>query len=497
MNQYNSEEKTKVPYWVFPLFIIISILYLLVYSGSTSPLFNFKGVDSGIFALMGKLFLEGKTPYVDYFDHKGPVLIFIEALGLAPFGGKHIGIFVLQIVNLTIIQSLIFLIARKFISVANSISVILLCLLIFTFSIGEGNLTEEYSLPFTLISLLFTIQYYLSHKKTTSLLKMSIIGVGIASLFWMRMNNMGVICACVSYIFLDSLWRKNWKVMKQLIAGICIGFLAISVPLVLYFLYKDAFHEMIYATFIFNMKYAGYEPDLSFPIRAILIYIVKYWSVFIILIIGTLLYCRRRKEWNLLLLVFLLIVFGLVSTRFGLYVPHYMTLNIPLLALGLTLIINTLDSFFSKSVIVRGSLVVSFLLLSGYTVWKYNNSFYQTSLDDSAFINQSSDIIQQIPEDQKNSIYTYNIQARFLLNTGLEPYFRYFIFQEWHGVHDKQIYEDINKMMDTHPPLWVVISVEDTEEQGYTQKNTSFYKILDTNYSLFYKNDGFLLFKKN
>jgi hypothetical protein len=497
MHQYKPGEKNRVPLWIYPLFIIISALYLLVYSGSTSPLFSFRGVDSGIFALMGKLLLEGKTPYVDFFDHKGPVLIFIEALGLAPFGGRHIGLFVLQIINLTIIQTLIFTIAGKFISLLNSITVVFLCLMIFTLSIGEGNLTEEYSLSFTLISLLFTIQYFLSDKKEISLWKMGIIGIGIACLFWMRMNNMGVICACILYILGDALQRKNLKVVQKLVAGTLAGFLAVSVPLVLYFVYKDAFHEMIYATFVFNMKYAGYEPELSFPLRAIFIYVIKYWSVFIILITGTLLYCRRKKEWSLLLLVFLLVVFGLVTTRFGLYVPHYMTLNIPLLALGLALIIKASGSFFSKRIIAWGSLAACIFLLSGYTVWKYNNAIYRSSLDDSAFISRSSDIVRQIPGSEKDSVYTYNVQARFLLNTGVEPYYRYFIFQEWHGVHDKQIYDDINKMMETHPPLWIVLPAQDTEEQGYTRKNTSFYKILDKNYSLFYKNDDFLLYKRN
>lgn len=497
MDHSQPEIAARHTYWIYPVFIVIAVPFLLVFSGSTSPLYNFLGIDSSIFVLMGEMFLDGKTPYVDFFDHKGPVLIFIEALGLAPFAGNQIGIFVLQVINLVIIQALIFYIANKFTSALNSISIIFLCLLMFSLSIGEGNLTEEYSLPFALASLLFTVQYQLSDKQRFFFWKFIVIGIGIAALFWMRINNMGVICACVVYIFLVSLKRKDWQMLRRSILGILTGFLLITVPLALYFLYKDALYEMIYATFIFNMKYVGYEPELSFPLRAILLYIAKYWSVFIILIIGTILYCRQRKEWSMLLLAFLLIVFGLVGTRFGLYVTHYMTLNIPLLVLGLSLLVSALGSYFSRRKVAWMGLVISLLLLSGYTLWKYNNAYYRDSLDDSAFISQSLDISSHIPASERESVYPYNVQGRFFLNTGIKPRFRYFIFQEWHGVHDSQIFEDVNKMMSIDPPSWVVIATDNTKEQGYVPNNPRFFEILNKDYTLFHKNDGFILYKKN
>lgn len=43
---------------------------------------NYYGGDSAVFILIGKMFNAGKVPYVDFFEHKGPTLIFIEAIGL-------------------------------------------------------------------------------------------------------------------------------------------------------------------------------------------------------------------------------------------------------------------------------------------------------------------------------------------------------------------------------------------------------------------------------
>lgn len=496
MNHLDPSVKTKSVYWIYILFIPVAVVFLLVFSGSTSPLYNFKGIDSSIFVLMGKMFLDGKTPYVDFFDHKGPILIFIEALGLAPFQSEQIGIFVLQVVNLVIVQVLIFSVARRFTSAVNSISVVFICLLFFSLSIGEGNLTEEYSLPFTLACLLFTVQYYLCGKQSLAIWKFTIIGVGIAFLFWMRLNNMGVICACVLYMFLISVREKDWIFIRRMTGGILLGFLLISIPLVLYFVYKGAFYEMIYATFIFNMKYVGYEPELSFPLRAVILYILKYLSVFIILVSGALLYFRQKKEWNILLLAFLLIVFGLVSTRFGLYVAHYMTLNIPLLALGLSLLLYACKTFFSVKTVAWAGVIVSLCMLFGYTTFKYKNDYYRHSLDDSAFISQAHDISLRIPDNQKESVFTYNVQGRFFLNTDIMPYYKYFIFQEWHGVHDKRIFDDINSMMQVNPPLWVVLAIDNTVAQGYIPNNPRFYNILDEAYTMSYKNEGFVLYRK-
>lgn len=100
--------KTGTNYFIYLLFLILSIFFLLIFSGSTSPLYNMSGVDSSIFVMMGKMFLEGKTPYVDFFDHKGPILILVEALGLSLYPSGNTGIFIIQIINLTIAQILIF-----------------------------------------------------------------------------------------------------------------------------------------------------------------------------------------------------------------------------------------------------------------------------------------------------------------------------------------------------------------------------------------------------
>jgi len=191
-------KKFHIPYpqvlLYFALFIS-SILFLLVFSSSTSPLFNTYGGDSAIFILLGKLFLDGRIPYSDFFDHKGPVLIFLEAIGISLSSDERIGIFILQTLNLFLTQIFIYKTARFFLSTINSLAIVLLSLLLFSFTIQGGNLTEEFSLPFNLWALYITIRISLSEggKLSLKISQILLLGVFAALLFWIRPNNMGII----------------------------------------------------------------------------------------------------------------------------------------------------------------------------------------------------------------------------------------------------------------------------------------------------------------
>jgi len=87
--------------YCFIYLIFISTLFLLFYSYTTSPLYLNEGMDSTIYKTMGLGILEGKIPYRDLFDHKGPVVFYINALGQLIMSGRQ-GIFLLQIISLSI-----------------------------------------------------------------------------------------------------------------------------------------------------------------------------------------------------------------------------------------------------------------------------------------------------------------------------------------------------------------------------------------------------------
>ena len=94
-----------IPSWViYGILFIAAFLFVFLFSCTTSPLYEhhpfwFHG-DSGIFQEMGVCLAQGGIPYVDLFDHKGPALWFIQALGILI--SPRLGIMLLQSLSLFI-----------------------------------------------------------------------------------------------------------------------------------------------------------------------------------------------------------------------------------------------------------------------------------------------------------------------------------------------------------------------------------------------------------
>ncbi|QIK59535.1 hypothetical protein G7050_06705 [Dysgonomonas sp. HDW5A] len=450
---------------------------------------NYYGGDSAVFILMGKMFNAGKIPYVEFFDHKGPNLIFIEAIGLKLVNNERLSIFILQVINLFITQILIYKIAKTYLPHFISIGIVMLTLLAFSFTIQGGNSTEEWSLPYLYLCLLITIRFqnYSARKQKVCFV---IIGMSAAILFWMRLNNMGIICACLIFIMIIALQNKNWKLFSNLIVWSTIGFLIVSIPIIIYFIHIGAFSEMIYASFIFNFKYIRYniEND-SFMIKDLF----KRWLSLFLFMIGAILYHKRYRDYKMLILCICLLLIGFITTHIGPKYFHYMTLNLPLYSLGIIQILSLSKVRLLKQNYNIVIFVTSLLLLFGYTIYKKNLDQYIKDQDETLFIQNSLDIAENIPYNQRSLVFAYNVRPQFWLIMEELPNYKYFTTQEWHGEHDKNILKEINSLIQTHNIQWIVLPNLEFYDKSY---NPEFYNILSKDYNESYRNDDLILMRR-
>ena len=112
--------------------LLISFCMLLFFSTSTSPLYeNYYEDDSAIFILMGKAIVNGSVPYRDIFDHKGPILFWIQALGQLLWEGRN-GIFIIQLLMLTITNIILYKIASFFCNKKHAIISVIVSMGIFS-----------------------------------------------------------------------------------------------------------------------------------------------------------------------------------------------------------------------------------------------------------------------------------------------------------------------------------------------------------------------------
>lgn len=476
---------------VFKYFVlfIVSVLFLLVFSSQTTPLMNNYGGDSAMFILLGKMFNLGKIPYIDFFDHKGPILIFIEAFGLHLSSDNRTGIFLLQCINLLITQFLIYRIARYFsLTPLFALSVVILSLLMFSFTIQGGNTCEEWSLPYLYLSLFLTI----SVDKNVSLKRYAyifVLGVSAAIIFWIRANNMGVICACLIYLFVLSLRDRNTKDVCFMCISFILGFLSVSIPLIIYFMRINALIDMIYASLLFNIRYIHYS-DYNEPLT--IINLIKGWGSWFALFVGAVLYYFKNRNFRIILGSMLLLFMAIITTRLGLGYFHYMTLNLPLFSLGIVFLLLVNKEKFGER--CRSSIfAVSVLFLSAYTLIKINNRQYIQDQDDTEFILNAQDIASNIPINERYSVFGYCIPTRFWLITDVAPCYRFFSKQEWHGLHDKNILISVNRFMIEDKPLWVILP-SDFEEQD--SSNSPFFCFLRIDYSEIYRNTDLILYNR-
>ena len=274
-----------LPNWLTygPLFIA-AFLFVFLFSCTTSPLYEhypfwFHG-DSGIFQEMGVCLLQGGTPYVDLFDHKGPVLWFIQALGIGL--SPRWGLMALQ--SISLFCTLLLWYKSSLLLVERQIPAIIITLsgLIFLLAFYErGNLCEEWSLPFISLPIYLYIKRSGKQPVGTQASRLRsaageapayrhtdafIVGLSVGIIAMIRLNNTAPIVGFVLWHFIECLKNKDFRRLWTDIALICGGIATIIVLCASFYLRKAGWNgvfEMIYGNFIFNFTYFSSINDSS------------------------------------------------------------------------------------------------------------------------------------------------------------------------------------------------------------------------------------------
>lgn len=343
-----------IPIWTtYGILFIAAFLFVFLFSCTTSPLYEhypfwFHG-DSGIFQEMGVCLLQNGIPYVDLFDHKGPILWFIEAFGLwiSPIWGL-IALQIIALLSSMIIwyKSTLLLTDRQLLSI---IITILGLLFLLTFY-ERGNICEEWSLLF----ISFPIYLYLKNWKNLNDTESPIykhvdtimIGLCVGILAMIRLNNTAPIIGFVLWHFYKCIQQKKYKQFWTDFLLICCGIFFIFLCCALFYLIKAGWsgvYEMIYGTFIFNFMYisnmaARYDfmariPFYIPPVGFLIINIISHIK------------SKQLKNVNIPIIISYTTTF-LAIGRFS--YGHYLIICVPLFILSLSVIF---DSSFKSNMI--------------------------------------------------------------------------------------------------------------------------------------------------
>jgi len=422
---------------VYVFCLLISALFLLIATKS-SPLYPFNDwVDVNASFTMGKAMMNGKVLYRDIFDHRGPLLYFINGLAYSLSNTSFLGLFVFEVISFSIFLYFSF---RTFnIFLVKAISLMALPLLAVTIlnSTGfmHGGSPEELCIPLVAISL-FSLIYYCKNIYPESMPNKWIFlnGIIAGSVLWIKYSFLGFWFGWIVSILTITLVKHGFLQTLKNALIFLLGMLIPTIPWLIYFGINHAIYDWIYAYFIINL--IGYSKATSFlsficnTFRGILLHlvqnpllsIVQYFGLFVLLIYKKFLDSFWHRLGLLLCYIFLsLSVFG-----GGQLYYYYFLIFSPFLILGLIVILQLLDKKIEKC--KSNKLVILFILTSVVAGFVYTLKFNQNT----EMLNENKDNLYQykfasmINKTENATLLNYGrLDLGVYTTTGIVPNLKY------------------------------------------------------------------------
>ena len=211
--------------------------------------------DYSIFSYIGQQILKGRIPYTELWDHKPPVIFYINALALFLTNGNLIGIWLFELVALFIGQTLFFKVLCRRFPEWLSLTVTMLGILHFARLFDFGNYTEEFSLFFQLCAL----SLWFGGDRKKRLLRALISGLLCGLAFTCKQNTIGCWAAIFLIEFFQTLFETTeFPIKNQLKRGglFFAGFLIVNIAWAVYFASKGALMAYWEVAFQYNFLYA-------------------------------------------------------------------------------------------------------------------------------------------------------------------------------------------------------------------------------------------------
>jgi hypothetical protein len=237
--------------WEKLLVICGSLLVLLPTNPYNMPL-SYR--DSGVFLYTGWRILNGEIPYKNIWDHKPPIIFYINALGVAIKSGSHWGVWLIELVSLFVAAYFGYIMVKKLLGVYPAIFGLFLWLLTLVFVLDGGNLTTEYSLPLQFIALFLICD---SEKPDFPVFHWFLIGILGALAFFTKQTTIGIWVAFIIYLTIDRLKSHLFiKWLKELLL-IFAGGISLSFIIFTFFLIHDSQKQFWSAAFFYNLIYSS------------------------------------------------------------------------------------------------------------------------------------------------------------------------------------------------------------------------------------------------
>jgi len=236
--------------------ILAGILLLLAAVGCfaflSNPFLDTAGTDSSIFLYVARLFNEWYVPYKDVFDQKGPLIFFVDAIGLKIADNAFWGIWLLDSFVYISAILLSFKLCIKFVEHKYAMMMIMPIAASYHLFACGGNMPEMYIIVFSLLA----YNLCLTTGKVFSVVNWLLVGVCVGLIFMLKLNMITVV------VPIAICWFKKTCRFKSLVCFM-IGSLIAILPFFFYLFANDALNAFWEVYIEYNSQYA--KPYRFFP----------------------------------------------------------------------------------------------------------------------------------------------------------------------------------------------------------------------------------------
>lgn len=259
MNQNESFSNKKVLLYI----LVISIVAITICSKS-SPFYPLNDwVDSNIYMSIGKSMLDGKVPYRDLYDHKGPFIFALHAIASIVSRTSFLGVWFIEIACAFFFLFYSFKSLSLFCNKHALFWLPLIALLTYTsLSFAHGDSAEELSLPFLAYAMWIGLNA-IHNKKYPSTWQLIAIGITSGCIFWMKYTVIGLyigwFIALAVFIPKDRKLKQIWSLVWKIALGVIIS----TLPWLLYFGINHSIEDWLKVYFFDNFQYYPTERTVN------------------------------------------------------------------------------------------------------------------------------------------------------------------------------------------------------------------------------------------
>ena len=234
-------------------------------------------IDSAIFFMCGKAWMNGMIPYVDFADAKGPLLWIIYGIGYLISNYNYIGVFWMECIFYTVTFFYCYKIGRLFLPSQNMalLGSMLMALAFFNGAYHYEASSEDFCQPFITAGLYYTlcVLYKMQRDKDITIASF-VVGIGFAATLLIKFT-----LAAMMLILFFALFYYLIKKRKDLIGKFFIfsstGIAVVLLPFCLYFLLQGHFYDFINEYFIATTQTVVQDNSLGGMIKD---YIIAGWG---------------------------------------------------------------------------------------------------------------------------------------------------------------------------------------------------------------------------